>query len=283
MPQPPVALSIAGSDNSAGAGIQADLKTFIAHGAYGLTAITCVVAEVPGLVSAIGPVAPEIVAEQVRLSFAAFPVAALKTGMLYSTEIIHAVCEVLEAQPVKPLIVVDPVMIASSGDPLLEPEAIEAYRERLFPLATLVTPNLDEASALVGRPLASHAAMEEAGHELAQRYNAAFLVKGGHLPGEAIDLLIHPSGQVETYRSARVEGVSTHGTGCTFSAAVTAHLAHGKSLGEAVALGKEYVTAAITQAYRWPLPCQKGESRKQGVDGETHALNHELRDVSVYR
>lgn len=281
---PAVALTVAGSDNSAGAGIQADLKTFIAHEVYGLTAVTCVVAEVPGLVSSIGPVAPAIVAEQVRLSFEAFPIAALKTGMLYSTEIIHAVCEVLEHQSKnfearggKLQFVVDPVMIASSGDPLLEPSAIEAYRERLFPLATLVTPNLDETWALVGRPLNDHAAMREAGLELAQRYNAAFLVKGGHLPGEAIDLLVAPDGEVQEFRSGRIEGVSTHGTGCTFSAAVTAQLALGKPLPRAVELSKEYVTRAIARAYRWPAPCTGNEPRRQRIDAETHGLNHEQR------
>lgn len=263
----PVALTIAGSDNSSGAGIQADLKTFTALGTYGLTSVTCVVAEIPGCVSAIAPIAPEIVAEQVRLSFTAYPVAAMKTGMLFSYPIINAVCDVLEALSVRPPLVVDPVMIASSGDPLLEPAAMEAYPARVFPLATLVTPNLDEASALIGRKITSREVLQEAGHELCARHKTAFLLKGGHLPGEAVDLLITPDGAVHTFTAPRVAGVSTHGTGCTFSAAITAGLAKGLSLVDAVAEGKRYIARAITQYYSWPSPSGVGEA--------THALNHE--------
>ena len=147
-PSPPVALTVAGSDNSAGAGIQADLKTFTAHGVYGLTAVTCVVAEVPGHVAAVQAMSPEIVQQQIELSLDAFPVAAMKTGMLWSRAIIDVLTQL--GRPLPPL-VVDPVMVASSGDRLLEPDAVAAYRERLFPLAALVTPNLDEARVLLGR------------------------------------------------------------------------------------------------------------------------------------
>jgi len=258
---PPVALSIAGSDNSAGAGIQADLKTFTSLGAYGLTAVTCVVAEVPGQVNAIATIPPEVVAEQVRLSFVAFPVAALKTGMLHSRAVIAAVVDTLaqlrsekRGEPF-PALVVDPVMVATSGAALLEPDAVEAYRTDLLPQATLVTPNLDEAAVLAGRPLDSAQAMEEAGHELCARYGTAFLLKGGHLKGEqALDLLITPDGRVETFSGPRVEGVATHGTGCTFSAAITAGLARGLSLSEAVALGKRFVSASIAATWRWQRP-----------------------------
>src|ERR1051325_4072531 len=161
----PVIMTIAGSDNSAGAGAQADLKTMSALGVYGVTAITCVVAEVPGKVSAIQPVDPAIVAEQIRLLFAAYPIAALKTGMLYSREIIETVCAVLEEQFKIPL-VVDPVMVATSGDLLLQPDAIALYSERLFPLASLITPNLDEVRPLLGRPVTSLEEMRRAGEEL---------------------------------------------------------------------------------------------------------------------
>ena len=221
---PPIALSIAGSDNSAGAGVQADLKTFTALGVYGLTAVTCVVAEVPGRVSAMAPVPPEVVAEQVRLSLAHFPVGAVKTGMLHSRAIIDAVCAVLESalHPNRPPLVVDPVMISTSGTALLEPAGVAACRERLFPLAALVTPNLDETAALLGRPVTTPAAMREAGHALSQRYGAAFLLKGGHLAGEALDLLITPDGAEAEFCAPRVPGVATHGTGCTLSAAITA-------------------------------------------------------------
>jgi hydroxymethylpyrimidine/phosphomethylpyrimidine kinase len=266
MKNPPVALTIAGSDNSAGAGVQADLKTFTALGVYGLTAITCVVAEVPGRVSAIAPVPPEVVAEQVRLSFAAFPVAALKTGMLFSRPVIEAVCEVLESLPAasRPALVVDPVMIASSGDPLLEPDAIALYSERLLPLATLITPNLDEAAVFAGRKLTSPEAMREAAAELTARFGTAFLMKGGHLEGDALDLLAIPGSDPVEFTSARVSEVSTHGTGCTFSAAITAGLARGLSLKEAVACGKRFVHEAISEYLRW----------NNAEGGVTDALNH---------
>jgi len=262
MQTPPVALSIAGSDNSAGAGAQADLKTFTAFGVYGLTAITCVVAEVPGCVSAIAPVPPKIVAEQIRLSLGAYPVAAVKTGMLHARSIIEAVCSVLEG--VRPVLVVDPVMIATSGAPLLKPEGIDVYRERLFPLATLVTPNLDEAAVLWGRPISSLAEMREAGRALCGRFGCAFLLKGGHLKGEAVDLLVTPEGAATEFTAPRVAGVVTHGTGCTLSAAITAGLAGGMPLVDAVACAKRFVTRAIAQHYRWI-----------GANGETHALNHQ--------
>jgi hydroxymethylpyrimidine/phosphomethylpyrimidine kinase len=155
----PVALTIAGSDNSAGAGAQADLKTMSALGVYGVTAITCVVAEVPGKVSAIQPIEPAIVAEQIRLLFGAFPIVAMKTGMLFSRAIIETVVQTLEecfrASGRRPALVIDPVMVATSGDPLLEPDAVDLYREKLLPLATLATPNMDEVRMLLGNQRAA--------------------------------------------------------------------------------------------------------------------------------
>ena len=269
----PVALSIAGSDNSAGAGAQADLKTFTALGVYGLTAITCVVAEVPGKVSAIAPVPPEVVAEQIRLSFQAYPVGAVKTGMLHARQTVEAVAAALESAfakcPNRPALVIDPVMVATSGTRLLEPEAIAACLARLFPLATLVTPNLDEAAVLLGRPIATVEAMREAGPELCARFATAFLLKGGHLPGEALDLLFTPDGEVAEFRAERVPGVSTHGTGCATSAAIAAGLARGLSLHDATARAKAFVTRAIAGHFRW--------ARRDG-SGETHALNHRIFD-----
>ena len=259
---PPVALSIAGSDNSAGAGAQADLKTFTALGIYGLTAITCVVAEVPGHVSAIAPVPAEIVAEQIRLSLRAYPVAAVKTGMLHSGAVIEAVCGVLEGAGLP--LVVDPVMIATSGARLLEREGIDACRNRLFPLARLVTPNLDEASVLWGGPISGLAEMREAGRALCGRFGCAFLLKGGHLQGEALDLLVTPEGEQAEFTAPRVPGVATHGTGCALSAAITAGLARGMPLAEAIACAKRFVTRAIAGHHRW-----------SGPHGETQALNHQ--------
>lgn len=248
-------LSIAGSDNSAGAGIQADLKTMSALGVYGLTAVTCVVAEVPGRVSAIQGIDPEIVVEQVRLLFDAFPVAAIKTGMLYSTQILNAVAGVLEElrpQNGVPPLVVDPVMVASSGDRLLQPDAVAVYQRRLFPSATLVTPNLDEASALLGGAIDSRARMREAGQELVKAYGTAFLMKGGHLKEEsAADLLVEVGGGERWFEAPFVRDVSTHGTGCTYSAAIASELAKGAALQEAVAVAKRFVTLAVSAHLRW--------------------------------
>ena len=251
----PVALTIAGSDNSAGAGAQADLKTMSALGIYGVTAITCVVAEVPGKVSAIQPIEPRIVAEQIRLLFEAFPIGAVKTGMLYSREIIAVVCDMLaecfEKCAQKPPLVVDPVMVATSGDLLLQPDAIALYRERLFPLATLITPNLDEARTLLGHPIESLDAMRRAGSELFEQIGVNVLLKGGHLrEAVATDLLVERSGTSE-YSAPFVQGVSTHGTGCTYSAAVAAGLAKGLSLQNAVAEAKTFVGRAVTHFLRW--------------------------------
>ena len=263
----PVVMSIAGSDNSAGAGVQADLKTFCALGTYGVTAITCVVAEVPGIVSAIQPIEPRIVAEQIRLLFDAFPIAAVKTGMLYSREIIEAVADALQSairnpQSAIPL-VVDPVMIATSGDPLLREDAIALYRERLFPMANVITPNLDEAGVLLGRPLASLEEMRIAGQELAARFGTAILLKGGHLREAIATDLLFADGEMHEFSAPFVPGISTHGTGCTYSAAIAASLAKGSTLIDAVAAAKRFVTNAITSHLRW-----ENDGRK------TDALHH---------
>lgn len=247
----PVALTIAGSDCSAGAGLQADLKTFSAHRVYGLTAVTCVVAEVPGNVTRIQPVELENLDDQLRLLLAAFPVAAIKTGMLYSREVIELVAKTLIAQPKRPPLVVDPVMVATSGDSLLRDDAVSAYERLLFPLASLITPNLDEAGVLVGRKLTRREHLHAAADVLRSRFGCAVLLKGGHLRGrEAVDVLRDADGFAE-YRSAFIPGVNTHGTGCTFSAAITAGLASGNSLRAAVKSAKRYVTRSISQAFRW--------------------------------
>ncbi len=254
----PVALTIAGSDSSAGAGAQADLKTFHSLGVYGLTAITCVVAETPGKVRRIQGVDVDVVVEQIELLLENFPVRAIKTGLLYSAEIASAVAQVLRKHALP--IVIDPVMVATSGDLLLKKEAIAIYERELFPLAALVTPNLDEATTLLRRPIKDLAAMRGAGRELSARHGVPFLIKGGHLGGEtAIDLLCLTSGEKEF--SAKFErDVQTHGTGCTYSAAIAAGLASGISLEEAIARGKKFVTAAIAQHFSWR--------------GKIDALNH---------
>jgi hydroxymethylpyrimidine/phosphomethylpyrimidine kinase len=263
--KPPVAISIAGSDNSAGAGIQADLKTFTYFKVFGQTVVTCVVAEVPGRITAIQPIDPQIVKEQLRLSLQYFPVRAIKTGMLYSAQIIRAVCEVIEslAAETRPYLVVDPVMVASSGDRLLEPEALAVYRERLIPLATLVTPNIDEAITLSDRTIGNLEEPEQVGHLLAKHYNVAFLVKGGHLGGtEATDVLASGT-RTRKYSAPLQVGLPTHGTGCTLSAAITANLAQGKSMEESIQTGKDYITRALADSLTW-----------KGSAGNIAALKH---------
>ena len=257
----PVVLTIAGSDSSCGAGAQSDLKTFGALGCHGLTAITCIVAEIPGKVRSIQAVKPEIVRDQLEVMLAAYPVAAIKTGMLFSTPIIRTVADVLATMKKRPPLVIDPVMVASSGDPLLEPAAIAAYERELFPLATLVTPNLDELRILSGLPCRDLVGMEKAGRGLAERYGCSFLLKGGHLGGRvATDILVTASGS-ERFSAPFRRGVATHGTGCTYSAAIATGLAQGLSLTAAVALAKQHVTAAIFAALRW---------------GKTTALDHRV-------
>lgn len=251
----PIALTIAGSDCSAGAGIQADLKTFSALGVYGLTAVTCVVAEIPGRVSRLEPVSAKIVREQIEVLVRNFPIGAMKTGLLCSTATISAVVEAIRkidrTQERRIPLVIDPVMIATSGDRLLEPPAIDAYKDQLFPLATLITPNLDEAGLLLETKIKTRKAMEEAVEALANQYCASILLKGGHLQGDlAIDLLFH-KGKLTAFSAPFARGVATHGTGCTYSAAITAGLASGLSLEGAIQRSKKFVTQSIARHFTW--------------------------------
>ncbi|MGO8838420.1 MAG: bifunctional hydroxymethylpyrimidine kinase/phosphomethylpyrimidine kinase [Limisphaerales bacterium] len=246
----PVALTIAGSDSGGGAGVQADLKTFAALGVHGVSAITCLTAQNPRRVLAVEPCSPKIVRQQIEAVFAELPPTAVKTGMLFSAEIIRTVVGSLKAKKAV-LLVVDPVMISTSGATLLQPAAIKTLRERLLPLADLVTPNLDETGILTGRKIVSVEDMRRAAREIHARYGSAVLVKGGHLRGmrEAVDIFF--DGRTELLLSAPfVRGVSTHGTGCTYSAAITAALALGHDLPQAVEIGKRHVTAAISRSYR---------------------------------
>jgi len=269
-PEVPVALTIAGSDSSAGAGIQADLKTFGAFGVYGLTAITCIVAETPGLVSEIEAVSAEMVCAQMEVLLKSFPVAAIKTGLLFSGEIVLAVAQTLRAHAVRATstLVIDPVMVATSGDLLLRDDAVAVYERELFPLAALVTPNLDEAARLLGEPIGDLQAMRTAGARLTEKYRIPVLLKGGHLSGQdAIDLLF-VAGNVVEFSAPFSRGIATHGTGCTYSAAITAGLASGLSLEGAVRRAKKFVTATIAQHLSW--------DRSSGAS--LHALNHSPND-----
>jgi hydroxymethylpyrimidine/phosphomethylpyrimidine kinase len=261
-PPIPVALTIAGSDCSAGAGIQADLKTFQHFQVHGLTAVTCVVSETANIVRAVHPVPVAIVEDQLSLMLESFPVAAAKTGMLFSAAHVMAVAAILKCQPSLQL-VVDPVMIASTGDPLLEPNAVNAYRELLLPIARVITPNLPEAEALLGEPIPDEAALEIAARKLSGIFQTAVLLKGGHLNGpDCLDLLVD-EGEVFRFTAKRIAAAGSHGTGCTLSAAIAAGLARGDALPQAVESAKNYLGETLRQSYHFDSPCR----------GMIHALN----------
>ena len=260
----PIALTIAGSDSSAGAGIQADLKTFSALGVYGLSALTSIVAEIPGKVSRLEPVSVEMVREQISVLAKHFPIAAIKTGLLCSAAIISAVTKSIDDLRRRVPLVIDPLITATTGDSLLESDAIEAYQRELFPIASLITPNLDEAAQLLGDKIQDRQSMKRAGKELARKFKTAILLKGGHLRGdEAIDLLF-ANGKVVEFAAPFVRDVATHGTGCTYSAAISAGLAAGMPLPDSIARAKKFVTASIANRLRWK------SNTGQNID----ALNH---------
>lgn len=244
--RPPVALTIAGSDPSGGAGIQADLKTFSALGVYGASVITALTAQSTQGVAGVLTVPTDFLALQIDTLAADLAVSATKTGMLGEEATVLAVAAAIERHALAPL-VVDPVMVATSGDVLLAPSAIAAVRARLIPLATLITPNLHEAARLLDQPVAASVDdMERQAHELLALGARAVLVKGGHSTGaEAVDVLAVRDGGVGRYSAPRVDTRNTHGTGCTLSAAITAGLALGLALEDAVAAAKTYLTGAL--------------------------------------
>ena len=246
LPRTPIALTIAGSDPSGGAGIQADLKTFSALGVYGTTVITALTAQNTQGVTGIHSVPPDFIALQADTLAADIDVTAAKTGMLGDAVTVATVVAILQNHEFGP-IVVDPVMVATSGDVLLAPEAIAAVRNLLIPLATLITPNLHEAAKLLSLPLAtSIEEMEAHAIQLVGQGAHAALVKGGHAMGDmAVDVLVSPEG-VSHHASPRIDTPNTHGTGCTLSAAITAELAKGEArLDLAVARAKEYLSQAL--------------------------------------
>jgi hydroxymethylpyrimidine/phosphomethylpyrimidine kinase len=242
----PRLLSIAGSDSGGGAGIQADLKTFAAHGAYGMTAITALTAQNTLGVAAIQAVPPKFVAAQIDAVFEDLGVDAVKIGMLADAAIAEVVAERL-ARWAGPPVVLDPVMIAASGDPLLEPDAVERIRTRLLPLATLVTPNLPEAEALAGRRASS---VEERA-ELARRLGegtGAVLLKGAHAAGDEIVDLLWDGRAITEFRHPRLATRAGHGTGCTLSASIAVRLALGRPLIEACGGAIEWLARALAHA-----------------------------------
>ncbi|MBN1669500.1 MAG: bifunctional hydroxymethylpyrimidine kinase/phosphomethylpyrimidine kinase [Kiritimatiellae bacterium] len=239
----PCALTIAGSDSGGGAGIQADLKSFAVLGVFGTSALTCVTAQNPQAVTGVMPVSVEMVGAQIDAVCACFDVGAVKTGMLYSAAVVEAVAAAVRRHGLAWL-VADPVMVASSGARLLQPDAVESLCASLLPLARLITPNVPEAELLCGRAIASVADMRRAARTIAERFGAACVVKGGHLDSaEATDVLFD-GGQEHLCSCARHGSSKMHGTGCTYSAAVTALLARGVPLHEAVRLAKQFVANA---------------------------------------
>lgn len=226
--RPPTALTVAGSDSGGGAGVQADLKTFLDRRVYGMSVLVALTAQNTRGVHGVHLVPPAFVRAQLEAVFADLPVDAVKIGMLGDAARIEAVAGFLEALPVRPPVVLDPVMIAKGGAPLLAPDAVRALRERLVPLATLVTPNVPEAEALGPLP------------------GVAVLHKGGHAEGDVVeDRLVLPDGRVRAWRHARVVSPNTHGTGCTLSSAIAAELAKGATLEDACDAGIAYVSGLL--------------------------------------
>ena len=243
-----IALTIAGSDSGGGAGIQADLKTFMRYGVFGTSVITAVTAQNTVGVSAWERVSPALVRAQIDAVAQDLRPAAIKSGMLGDTEVIRVVAAGVRTHALKPY-VLDPVMVATSGDPLLAPDSVSAIVDELFPLASLVTPNLDEVAIVTGERPNDVAGMERAARELVTRRGArAALVKGGHLDGAELTDVLFDGRAIRRFSHARVDTSSTHGTGCTLSAAIAAALALRVPLDGAVELGLEYVRRALVSA-----------------------------------
>lgn len=245
----PCALTIAGSDSGGGAGAQMDLKVFASLGVHGTSAITCVTAQNPKGVSGIQACRPDMVRAQIDAVFEGFSIRAVKTGMLYSAPIIRAIVEFFEARKKRPPLIVDPVMVATSGSRLLRPSAQRALMEELLPLASLVTPNLSEAEILTGDKIVEVDELRAAARKIHSRFGCAALVKGGHLRGvnEAVDFFF--DGETELLLKAPfVKGVTTHGTGCSYSAAAAGYMALGCELSYAVEMSKRHITQSIAQS-----------------------------------
>lgn len=255
---PPVVLTIAGSDSGGGAGIQADLKTFLAVGVHGASALTAITAQNTVGVKGVQVLPTQFVRAQIDAVLEDFRLSATKTGMLATREIVETVAEYAR-RGTFPNLVVDPVMVAASGDRLLDPAAEDAYKEALFPWATVVTPNLREASVLVGRELARVEDMVSAAREISSWGPQIVVVKGGHLDyPEATDVVVSKSGVEKLLRGERIETRNVHGTGCTFASATAAYMALGRQPLEAVELAKRFVSEALRSAASWSLGKGRG-------------------------
>ena len=246
----PFALTIAGSDPSCGAGIQADLNVFANLGVHGLSALICSTAQVPGTVKEIYPLPASHLTSQLNLLLQTYPVATIKTGMLYSAELMSSVLDCLEENNFGGHLIVDPVIQSSSGNMLIDNEGINLFRERFIPNSSLFTPNLNEAAILLDSPSITMENFTRSAEELYNRYNVPVLLKGGHLDAEeATDILISEKG-IRRYSAPFMQNIDPHGTGCTYSAAIASYLALGHSLEKAVSLAKNYITSAISNCHR---------------------------------
>ncbi|MBQ5319060.1 MAG: bifunctional hydroxymethylpyrimidine kinase/phosphomethylpyrimidine kinase [Oscillospiraceae bacterium] len=238
------ALTIAGSDSSGGAGIQADLKTMLANGVYGMSAITALTAQNTMGVTAISEVTPEFLGQQLDAIFTDIFPDAVKTGMVANAELVGIIAERLAFYGARN-IVVDPVMIATSGARLISENAVETLREKLLPIATLVTPNIPEAEVLSGMRIADKSDMEEAAEYISRVYGCAVLLKGGHSINDANDMF-YDNEEMTWFESIRIDNPNTHGTGCTLSSAIASNLAKGYDLKQSVQLAKEYISGALS-------------------------------------
>lgn len=259
---PPVAFSIAGSDSSGGAGIQADLKTFAAHGVYGVSAVTAVVAEAPGSVDRVQPVDSGMLQNQLERIRSSFPIHAIKCGMLATSENVNVISDFARSMPGIPL-VVDPVLKSSSGTDLLDFDGVSILRTDLLPLATLVTPNLPETEQLLGIPLPDSDAVASAPRRLFETFGCQALVKGGHFRGSE-RIIDHAwiDGSAYEFPHPRLEVPDVHGTGCTLSSAIAARLALAQSLPSSIEAAIDYLTRCLENHFSWP------------ESGGSESLNH---------
>jgi hydroxymethylpyrimidine/phosphomethylpyrimidine kinase len=250
----PIALTIAGSDCSGGAGLEADLKTFAAHGVYGMSTVTCVVAENPNHVVSIHPIPSREIEKQIACCLEKMPPVAIKTGMLYSASIIQSCIKTLKSyERHVSFLTVDPVMVATSGARLLKKDGERALKELIERRGDLVTPNLDEAEILAEYKIKNEAQMEDSAEIISRRFSCNVLLKGGHLTkSDWASDFFYDGKQGFWLKTRRIKGVKTHGTGCTYSAAITANLARGKKCPDAIRLAKKYLTIAISKSVRFP-------------------------------
>ena len=259
-------LTIAGSDCSAGAGLQADSKTFQHFGLHGLTAVTCIVSETANIVRRVEPVSTVMIADQIELMLDSFPLEVVKMGMLGSAEIVSTVAEIFQKHP-QIRLVIDPVMVASTGASLLEEDAVRTYQEKLLPLAHVITPNLPEAEKLLGTDITSVSEMESAARNLAEEYKCAVLLKGGHLGESDCTDLLWENGNLHRFSSPRLNVKASHGTGCTLAAAIAANLALGKTLPEATAEAKSYLNRSLATSYSFTHDDKTIHALNQGTVG----------------